>query len=176
MAEACKTCGVLDALDRHAPDCSRALEIGLPRLSENEEPIPPDEDFVDNEVIPVDESKIGEDIELSERVVRAGENPQEELRPMRFRRRENIQFSEKEELPPRFPALTPPGLWMSWTVDSSGYFDGTVFASELEALRHAVSNGYRVIQLELGKPVREQADGEAPPAPKRRSPRKSADD
>jgi hypothetical protein len=42
--EPCERCGVLDALERHAPDCAYAISIGLPRLSEGEEPIDPTEE------------------------------------------------------------------------------------------------------------------------------------
>lgn len=40
-AEPCPECGVRDALGRHAGNCPRALEIGLPRLAEDEDPIDP---------------------------------------------------------------------------------------------------------------------------------------
>ena len=39
MTEACAHCSVTDALARHAPDCEYAITMGLPRLSDGEEPI-----------------------------------------------------------------------------------------------------------------------------------------
>lgn len=36
---ACRWCGVHDALGRHAGDCQHAIDVGLPRLADGEEPI-----------------------------------------------------------------------------------------------------------------------------------------
>lgn len=36
----CPECGTLDALSQHAATCKRAINLGLPRLAEGEEPIP----------------------------------------------------------------------------------------------------------------------------------------
>jgi len=48
LTEPCPECGVADALGRHAGDCPRAIEIGLPRLSEGEDPIEPSESLSDD--------------------------------------------------------------------------------------------------------------------------------
>ena len=37
--DALECCGVTDALERHDPFCPRAIDLGLPRLAEGEEPI-----------------------------------------------------------------------------------------------------------------------------------------
>jgi hypothetical protein len=41
LAEPCPECGVVDALGRHDGTCPRAIELGLPRLADGEEPIDP---------------------------------------------------------------------------------------------------------------------------------------
>lgn len=52
----CEYCGVEDALGRHGATCVRALQLGLPRLAEDEEPIPPDEDATEDERVDVMET------------------------------------------------------------------------------------------------------------------------
>ena len=47
VTEPCRECGIVDALGRHAGDCPRALEMGLPRLADGEDPIDPIEDYAD---------------------------------------------------------------------------------------------------------------------------------
>lgn len=44
MYDDCPECGALDALDRHSPMCMHAAELGLSRLAEGEDPIPPESD------------------------------------------------------------------------------------------------------------------------------------
>jgi hypothetical protein len=41
LAEPCPECGIVDALGRHDGTCPRAIEMGLPRLADGEEPIDP---------------------------------------------------------------------------------------------------------------------------------------
>jgi hypothetical protein len=46
-------------------------------------------------------------------------------------------------------------LWISYGGDGEA-FDAVIFTSELDALRHAVTEGRRVHKLELGRSLREQ--------------------
>jgi hypothetical protein len=46
-------------------------------------------------------------------------------------------------------------LWISYGGDGEE-FDAVIFTSELDALRHAVTEGRRVHKLELGRSLREQ--------------------
>jgi hypothetical protein len=131
----CPECGVEDALGRHAGDCAHAIEIGLPRLAEGEDPIDP------------------RDVEIEEHTIDL-DGPDDEEAP-----------------PPLHPGITDrPGaierhpdaglytsLWIAYRgVDQPGGFDAIVFGSELDALRHAVREGYNVHPLELGRSLREQ--------------------
>jgi hypothetical protein len=128
-AEPCTYCGVLDALDRHRGDCQYAIDIGLPRLADGEEPIAPSSEA--GHAMADAEEEEGEAPARPERTIQA---------PGASRARR--QSTE---------------LWMSYSVDGSENFDAVVFGSEIEALRHAVDHGNQVIALELGKPLRAQA-------------------
>lgn len=143
-AEACTTCGVLDALGRHDPMCQYAINIGAPRLAEDEEPIDPAEE---------------EDVVELEREFTESEEPVEDK-----------AWSEQPEAMLRAVATEHvlgqapvqghrPTLWFSYRADADvGGFDAIVFESELEALRHAVNHGERVRPLELGRSLTEQAN------------------
>jgi hypothetical protein len=154
MAEECRFCGVLDALERHAPDCQHAISIGLPRLAEGEEPIPPDEDLP-NGPIPFDAESSDANLDRLEDRVAAGEENQRRAVPTSP---SAAPIADRPGAIQRSPdAGLYTGLWLSWTTDDSGYFDAVVFGSELEALRYAVREGHQVVALELGRPLREQA-------------------
>lgn len=159
MSEREPCCGVADALGRHAPDCIHALEIGLPRLAEGEEAI----DSAEMEALTDDELAIEDPNEESGYdgpVAKEGEvSPNHPAHPQWHITSPAEIPGHTSGRPPNPDAGLYTGLWMSWTLDDSGYFDALIFGSELEALRYAVREGYKVVPLELGKPLREQADG-----------------
>jgi hypothetical protein len=135
---ACEHCGVDDALGRHDPACPHALAIDLPRLAEGEEPIAPHED--DD---PLAES--GYDGPPSDEV--SPNHPAYLIRDEPG----NIQRA------PNPDAGLYTGLWISYRGErDDGKFDAVIFASELDALRHAVREGYNVHPLELGRSLRQQ--------------------
>lgn len=185
MPEPCASCGVADALERHAPDCSYALSIGAPRLAEGEDPIPD----LDN---PNDESgydgPIAEEGEVSPNHPahpQWHEHPDAMVRSVAVRR---VMEEQGMRLPdgslnpdyhgPTGPHGVPsqathafvdqPGrierapfapapLWMAWGKTNEGNFDVVVFEGELEALRYAVKERWQAMQIELGRSLREQA-------------------
>jgi hypothetical protein len=136
--EACLRCGVLDALGRHAGDCSYALEIGLPRLADGEDPIDPSEPLNGAD-------QVAADMAATEQTAVREEEP---VRPSRSPRVSGAPAN------PNAGLYT--GLWMSYTATPSGLDDAIVFGSEIEALRFAVASGQRVVKLELGKSLQEQ--------------------
>jgi len=130
----CDECGVTDALMRHASDCPRALRTGLPRLAENEDPIDPREDEI-SEPAP---DATGAPVAASEPVRRSNPSP---------------GASHRSE-----------PLWMAYNDPASrtSDFDAIIFATELEALRHAVANEMQVKQVKPGVSIRDQASADAP--------------
>ena len=131
--EACVDCGVVDALDRHDPMCPRAIRLGLLRLAEGEAPIPPGED----------EGEPGE-IDGGDLPIQTMAEYDEKLGPLHDR--------------PGAIERAPRELWFSYTEVDGSFDDAVVFASELDALRHAVTRGAKVRRLELGKSLRAQTD------------------
>lgn len=140
----CEHCGILDVLGRHDGTCSYALEVGLPRLSEGEDPIDPDEEPELEDAAMADPHAPGP--------------PDTIQRP---------SSQATHALIPDRPGIEP-ALWISYrqavTVDESGHahagdFDAVIFHTEIDALRHAVREGYLVRPLELGRSIREQANG-----------------
>jgi hypothetical protein len=130
VAEPCRECGVLDALERHAGDCPRALEMGLPRLADGEEPIDP-----------VDEASY----EVADEPVEVAEPD-----PLLTVARERDVVRDKRVS----------DLWMAFGYNpdnDDGSFDAVVFDSELDALRYAVAAHWQVLQVELGRSLAEQA-------------------
>ena len=125
--EACRWCGVVDALGRHAGDCQHAIEVGLPRLADGEEPIDP-----------------AQEDEANAAATKLYEQEQAEPLPTDLRQR----FERR-----RLPASTD--LWMSYR-DDGDHFDAVIFDSEIDALRHAVREGWQVVALQLGKPLLDQ--------------------
>jgi hypothetical protein len=157
----CEHCGVLDALGRHDGACPYAVEVGLPRLAEGEPPIDP-EDPDEGELGPEDPNlESGYDGPVAEE----GEvSPNHPAHPQWHDQPGAIQRAPSQathSLIRERPAEAPE-LWVSYRhSDGSGGedgFDAVVFATELDALRHAVREGYNVRQLELGRSIREQAD------------------
>lgn len=136
--EPCNECGVVDALGRHDPMCPYALRIGLPRLAEGEAPIPPGAEDVEA----LTDAQV--DAEQGGTVIHSSAEYEAEFgdRPGAIERA------------PRFAALTE--LWFSYAEADGTFDDAVVFGSELEALRHAVTHGAKVQQLELGKSLRGQ--------------------
>lgn len=139
VAEPCRECGILDALGRHAGECPRALEMGLPRLADGEDPIDPIEEYGD------------EPEELEPGVIQPAADPLLTVaaNTPRFRR-DN-------------PDAKPTDLWIAYQDASDEHdFNAVIFATELEALRHAVNAHWQVMPLELGRPLLDQvraADG-----------------
>lgn len=131
--EPCTECGVIDALSRHDPMCGYAIRIGLPRLAEGEQPIEPGaEDDALPEAAPEEATLIHSVAEYDE------------------------QFSDRPGAIERAPRAALTELWFSYIEADGTFDDAVVFGSELEALRHAVTHGAKVQQLELGKSLRGQ--------------------
>jgi hypothetical protein len=140
----CQHCGVQDALGRHDPTCSYALQIGLPRLAEGEEPIEPMDDDDPNESVAVS---------------RVMEEEQGEPGPPS---QATHALTGRIERNPDAGLYT--GLWFAYAdVDTPG-FDVIVFGAEIDALRHAVAHGWHVAPLELGKSLHAQTRSEPPRA------------
>jgi hypothetical protein len=137
---ACQHCGVDDALGRHDPVCPHAIDIGLPRLAEGEDPIAPEEEN------PLEESGYDGPV--------AGENDVSPNHPA------HPQWQGAPRVSEAWPVVAEAAeLWISYGGeggDPGEEFDAVVFTSELEALRHAVTEGRRVHKLELGRSLREQ--------------------
>jgi hypothetical protein len=133
--DACTDCGVLDALSRHDPMCGRAIQYGLPRLAEGEQPIDP----VEYENAPEDDGESGE--------IADGEPPPLQDRPGAIERAPKLGVRLTE-------------LWISYRpeIGDVAGFDATVFETELDALRHAVETGAKVRRLELGRSLRKQVE------------------
>jgi hypothetical protein len=156
---ACPDCGVDDALGRHDPACAHAIAIDLPRLAEGEDPIAPHED--DD---PLAES--GYDGPPSDTV--SPNHPAYQIRdePGDIQRAPDEDYVARQRPDGQWepvPRSQNPdaglytGLWISYRGErDDGKFDAVVFASELDALRHAVREGYNVHPLELGRSLREQ--------------------
>ena len=170
MAEACTDCGVLDALERHAGNCPRAVSLGLPRLAEGEEPIGPDDiDAVPEEEGyeegPVPVARPSEPLGQAEyaRAVRVHESSEETLDELEHRA--NRRFGPPPPIPgigdvAALPQTGQVEFWMSYSTGiAEGDFDAVVFGTEIEALRHAVANSNQVKPLKLGESLREQARG-----------------
>ena len=133
VVDPCETCGVVDALGRHAPLCTYAIGIGLPRLAEDEEAIDPR----DSEEPTVEFDETDDESGLA------------------------LLFDEQPTRIIRAPGPAPTALWFAYeTLGDATVFDATVFDSELEALRHAVERGKKVHRLELGRSLREQVNDE----------------
>jgi hypothetical protein len=184
----CQACGVLDALGRHDGTCSYALEVGLPRLAEGEDPIDPEDE---GELGPEDPNlESGYDGPVAEE----GEvSPNHPAHPRWHQDSPAVQRVLDEDRPgdiqrapsqathaltgdmvahqrpdgmwePRPRGENPDaglytGLWVSYRGDrDDGKFDAVIFATELDALRHAVKEGYNVHPLELGRSLREQVE------------------
>ena len=162
----CQSCGVLDALGRHAGNCPYALEVGLPRLAEGEDPIDPAEPDLGLGQDPRYDELGPEDPNLESGydgpVAEEGEvSPNHPAHPMWSR-------EAPRGLPPsaathaliRERPQPKIELWVSYKLDitDAEEFDAVIFATELEALRHAVREGYRVHPLELARSIREQVD------------------
>lgn len=126
VAEACETCGVIDALGRHASMCAYAIRIGLPRLAEDEEPIDSPDFEYDEER---DMTRMATTADLQDEPGRIERAP--------FRDVSSLWFAYE-------------------SLGDTKVFDATVFDSELDALRHAVERGKKVHRLELGRSLREQ--------------------
>jgi hypothetical protein len=131
-AEPCTECGIIDALGRHAGDCPRAIEIGLPRLADGEAPIDP-----------IEEERL--DREIADSATRIEPEPDPLLTIVRQR---GVALND--------PGIVVTGLWMAYHTDGTD-FDAVVFAAEIEALRYAVAEGWQVKPLELGRSLTEQA-------------------
>jgi hypothetical protein len=140
VAEPCRECGVSDALGRHAGNCARALEMGLPRLADGEEPIDP-----------IEETVYDTEPELEGEVAVEEIAEPDPLLNVARRRGAVIDLPDKRISE----------LWMAYTTASgnaANAFDAVVFSSELEALRYAVSQSWRVMALELGRSLLDQAN------------------
>jgi hypothetical protein len=177
----CPDCGVLDALGRHDPACPHALNIGLPRLAEGEDPIDPREEeptremttFMPTPEDPNEESgydgPIAEEGEVSPNHPAHPQwhgAPQEDIREYRDdgeRWREQPQHMIRAEAMGRaVDALTFPDieLWFAHPPnDGKTEFDCVIFDTEIGALRFAVEAGWRVRPLQLGESLRDQVEG-----------------
>lgn len=133
VTEPCRECGVLDALGRHAGDCPRALEMGLPRLADGEDPIDP-----------IEEASYDRQIAQE----RAAEPEHDPL--LKVARDQGAVRDIRDVLTNPDAELTD--LWMAYQDASDERdFNAVIFGTELEALRHAVNAHWRVIPLELGR-------------------------
>jgi hypothetical protein len=153
MPDPCEICGVNDALGRHGSMCTRAIQLGLPRLAEDEDPIEPD---------PPEDPDDGAWTD-SERQAELQGAPQDDIREYRDdgeqwvgqpRRMIRAQATASAIQPPPRPVE----LWFAYPVnDGVSEFDIVIFDSEISALRYAVQEGWKVKPLKLAEPVREQA-------------------
>jgi hypothetical protein len=156
VSTACEYCGVRDALERHDGACPRAIELGLPRLAEGEEPIDPDEGEIAIEADAQVERVVDGVVEQSpaEEVAGGAVSPA-------------TATESPRRLPARFRATRPyvgaedepqaPQLWMSYLEQSDvGGFDAVIFDTEIDALRHAVKEGRKACEVQLGRSLLEQ--------------------
>jgi hypothetical protein len=153
MTTACEYCGVLDALDRHDGTCPRARELGLPRLAEGEAPIDPTE-IDDSEDEAAEQAEAAEAAQAVEESGYDGPIANEsEISP-------NHLAHPRWHTADRPTAPPPTGQWISYRAELGGHeFDAVIFATELDALRHAVGEeGYKVHPLELGRSLRDQVE------------------
>jgi len=129
VTEPCRECGILDALGRHAGTCPRALEMGLPRLADGEDPIDPiEEERLDREIA-----------DSASRIERAPD-------PLLTIARERGAVHDPDT-----------GLWMAYHEGVGKDFDAVVFGTEIDALRYAVAEQWQVMALELGRSLVDQA-------------------
>lgn len=139
--EPCAECGVWDALGRHAGTCPRAIEIGLPRLADGEEPIDPIED---------EREYAQAQAELPELNDAPGDIQRAPPDPLLTIVRERDMSAEQ-------PSDASTVLWMAYHDDGTDFVDAVVFGAEIEALRYAVSSHWQVMPLELGRSLVDQA-------------------
>ena len=101
--------------------------MGLPRLSDGEEPIDPiEEDRLDQEIA-----------DSASRIERAPD-------PLLAVARDALTN-----------VIT--GLWMAYSEHGDTGFDAVIFGAEIEALRYAVESHWQVMPLELGRSLVDQA-------------------
>jgi hypothetical protein len=128
--------------------CQHAINLGLLRLAEGEDPIDPAEEQAEAEVelerefIEADEPKTAGKEAWSEQ-------PEAMVRAVAT---ENAIARLKAEE----PELAERTLWFSYAYVGDAIDDVVVFPSELDALRHAVTHGYKARPLKLGESLIDQ--------------------
>jgi hypothetical protein len=138
VTEPCRECGVLDALGRHAGTCPRALEMGLPRLADGEDPIDP-----------IEEERLDREIADSASQIEPAPDPL-----LTIAREQGAVHDNPD-------AGLYTGLWMAYREGVGKDFDAVIFGAEIDALRYAVTEHCQVMALELGRSLVDQARADA---------------